>query len=86
MCPTRSIVALRTRVELMEWRIVAKQKNVGGLAGHNYIALMSANGEIVREFHGLWRERFTVFSTSRGNHLIGRETPSADIWPPRRTK
>ena len=36
----------------MDWRIVAKQKNVGGLGGHNYVALLNADGEIVKEFHG----------------------------------
>lgn len=49
----------------MAWKIVAMQKDLVGVAAHNYLALLNDEGQIIREFHGLFSNSFTMFGTIR---------------------
>ena len=58
------------------WSIYSVQKTLpylgrlGSVLGaHNYLALVDANGDIVREMHGIYKNDFTVNGPIPGNYL-----------------
>ena len=64
-----------------QWHIASLQKNIAGSAGHNYVALIDPQGNIVRQYDGVPSQEPTARATP-GNFLTARETFGPDqVFP-----